>query len=74
MVFLNPEYHTPVKAALSPQSLRGGSDASYVTEAGIPCLDSMGTRGGKSHSINEFAHLDSLAVAAKRIAVIAMGI
>lgn len=59
---------------LSPQSLRGGSDASYVTGADIPCLDSMGTRGGKSHSINEFAYLDSMSEAAKRIAAIAINI
>ena len=59
---------------LSPQSLRGGSDGSYVASAGIPCLDSMGTRGGKSHSINEFAVLESLAESAKRIAAIAIGI
>ena len=59
---------------LSPQSLRGGSDAAYVTEADIPCLDSLGTRGGKSHNINEFAVIDSLAEAAKRIAAIVVGI
>lgn len=56
---------------LKPMQLRGGSDASYVTLAGIPCIDSLGTIGGGSHSIREFALLSSLTEAAKRIAAIA---
>jgi len=55
---------------LKPMQLRGGSDASYVTLAGIPCIDSLGTIGGGSHSIREFALLSSLTEAAKRIAAI----
>lgn len=54
--------------------LRGGSDAADATAYGIPCLDSLGTRGGNSHTIHEFAYLDSLAEAAKRVAAIAYGI
>ena len=50
---------------------RGGSDASYITKCGIPCIDSLGTEGGKSHSIDEFAKIPSLARAAKRIVAIA---
>ena len=46
----------------------GGSDAADVTEAGIPCIDSIGTRGGKIHSKDEFAYIDSLAESAKMIA------
>lgn len=53
---------------------RGGSDASYITQCGIPCIDSLGTEGGKSHSIDEFARLSSLVRAAKRIVAIAAGI
>lgn len=49
----------------------GGSDAADVTEYGIPCVDSIGIRGGKIHSGDEYAYLSSLAEAAKRIAVIA---
>lgn len=56
---------------LEPRMLRGGSDASYMTLYDIPCIDSLGTRGGGSHSINEHAYLASLAEAAKRIALIA---
>ncbi len=53
---------------------KGGSDAAYVTAAGIPCIDSLGVRGGDIHSINEYAYLDSLAASAKRIAAIALNI
>ncbi len=53
---------------------RGGSDASCVTQYGIPCIDSLGTEGGGSHSKNEFAKIYSLSKAAKRIAAIAYNI
>lgn len=46
----------------------GGSDAAEVTAAGIPCMDSLGTRGGRIHSTEEYAYLDSLAESAKRMA------
>ena len=47
----------------------GGSDAAYVTLAGIPCVENMGLIGGCPHTIQEFAYIDSLLQAAKRIAV-----
>jgi len=50
----------------------GGSDAAYITEAGIPCIDSVGPDGGGIHSVNEFAYLESLPAAAKRMAALAM--
>ena len=56
---------------LEGRMLRGGSDASYITRCGIPCIDSFGTVGGGSHSVGEFAKIDSLIEAAKRIAVVA---
>lgn len=49
----------------------GGSDAAYITEFGIPCIDSIGVDGGNIHSVNEFARLDSLKEAAKRLASVA---
>ena len=57
--------------ALTPIMQRGGSDAANVTAYGATCLDNLGTQGGKSHNINEFAWLESLPEAAKRIAAIA---
>ncbi|MBQ8388071.1 MAG: M20/M25/M40 family metallo-hydrolase [Clostridia bacterium] len=50
----------------------GGSDAAYVTESGIPCIDSLGVRGKDIHSGNERAYLASLAEAAKRIVAVAL--
>ena len=49
----------------------GGSDAADVTVFGIPCLDSLGVTGGKLHSKEEFANLDSLRSSAKRLAAVA---
>lgn len=48
----------------------GGSDAAYITEAGIACIDGMGADGGYIHTINEFARLDSLAESAKRLVAV----
>lgn len=47
----------------------GGSDAAYVTLAGIPCIDSLGVVGKAIHSKDESAELRSLLDAAKRLAV-----
>ncbi len=55
---------------LIPNKLNGGSDASDVSAAGIPCLDNLGIRGGKSHSENEFAYLESLVSCAKQLSAI----
>lgn len=48
----------------------GGSDAAYITECGIPCIDSIGTEGTGIHSVDEKAKLVSLSEAAKRIAAV----
>lgn len=48
----------------------GGSDAAYITEIGVPCIDSLGLVGGAIHSIDEYAYLSSLTERAKRIAAI----
>lgn len=57
---------------LRPILSRGGSDAADVTEAGIPCLDNFGTVGGWVHSTREYGRLDSLAPAARRLALAAL--
>ena len=51
-----------------------GSDAAYITEHGIPCVDSIGTEGANIHSVKEYMELGSLAAAAKRIASVAVDI
>lgn len=53
---------------LEGKSLPGGSDASDVSATGVPCLDSLGIQGGRSHSEDEFAILASLSASAKRLA------
>jgi len=50
----------------------GGSDAADMTAAGIPCLDGFGTSGGRCHSTEEYVDAASLAIAAKRMASIAL--
>lgn len=53
---------------LEPIFVNGGSDAAYVTEAGIPCVDSLGANGDFVHSTREMVLLSSVAEAAKRVA------
>lgn len=55
---------------LTPRACLSGSDAAYVTECGIPCVDNLGTEGGNIHSVNEYIYLTSLAASAKRIAAL----
>lgn len=62
---------------LTPMKFKGnfgGSDASDLTQLGITCVDSMGILGDHSHSIREYAELDSLVPCAKYLAVAAMGL
>lgn len=51
--------------------LTGGTDAADITKMGIPCLDGFGLIGGKIHNLGEYAEIDSLAFAAKRMASVA---
>lgn len=57
--------------ALVPFKRKGGSDAADITSFGIPCVDSLGVEGGRIHSPEEYAYLDSLSRSAKILAVIA---
>lgn len=56
---------------LTPKKRNGGSDAAYSTACGIPTVESWGTCGGKIHSPDEFAYLESLLESAKRCAAVA---
>ena len=53
---------------LAPAKRNGGSDAADVTARGIPCIDSLGTEGGKIHSPDEFCYLHAVTDSAKRLA------
>lgn len=59
---------------LKPVKHTGASDAADVTYAGAACIDSIGVRGGKIHSPNEFAYIESLAESAKRLVAVAANI
>ena len=48
----------------------GGSDAAYITQAGVPCVDNIGVAGKDGHSVRERALLSSLADSAKRMAAV----
>ncbi|MBQ2377387.1 MAG: M20/M25/M40 family metallo-hydrolase [Clostridia bacterium] len=50
---------------------KGDSDAADVTSFGIPCLDSIGVKGGEIHKTSEFAYLESLREAAQRVVAVA---
>jgi len=56
---------------LEARTAFGGSDAAYVTLAGIPCVDSIGIVGEWAHSVKEYAVMKSLAQSAKYQAAVA---
>ncbi len=58
---------------LSPTHGNGGTDAAYVTLAGIPCVDSFGVIGGDIHTVKEYALLDSLPSTAELICTVITG-
>ena len=69
---LNDIYERNGLPVLLPADRRlGGSDAAYITLAGVPCIDSLGVEGEHIHSKEERARLLSLLSAAKRLAVAA---
>ena len=69
---MNSIYELCGLPVLAPRHCLGGSDAAYTTQAGIPTVDSLGVDGGKIHSPNEFAYIESLVDCAKRLAAMAM--
>ena len=70
MAFANEALTAAGLEPLSVNNNTGGSDAAYVTLAGIPVMDSVGVIGGKAHTLEEYILIDEFALAAKRIAAI----
>ena len=68
---INEIYKTNNLPMLTARTCLSGSDAAYITEAGIPCVDNLGVAGKNIHSIREYATLDSLSTCAKRLAAVA---
>ncbi|MBQ4274162.1 MAG: M20/M25/M40 family metallo-hydrolase, partial [Clostridia bacterium] len=65
---MNAIYAANGMPELTPRTANGGSDAAYVTEHGIPCVDALGVAGGPIHTKNEYVTIESIADAAKRVA------
>ena len=38
----------------------GGADSAYEVKAGVPTICAVGVAGGKNHTVDEFAVVDSL--------------
>jgi len=57
---------------LSRKPSGGASDGNRLVAAGLPVVDSMGPRGGKLHSPEEFLVIDSLVERAKLAALVLM--
>lgn len=68
---INGIYKENALPQLSYRLATGGSDAAYITEAGIPCIDNVGVEGEFLHTEKEYARLASLAESAKRLAAVA---
>lgn len=68
---MNEIYKRSDLPILASRSCLSGSDAAYITQAGIPTVDNLGVDGGNIHSISEYARIDSLATSAKRLAAVA---
>lgn len=66
---MNAAYAENGLPILASRECPSGSDAAYITELGVPCVDCIGTEGRNIHSVNEYIELASLAESAKRIAV-----
>ncbi len=47
----------------------GGADSAHIVKAGVPTLCGMGVKGGRNHSKDEFAMVDSLTERAKLLAL-----
>ena len=69
---MNEIYSEVGLPAVGGTCANGGSDAAYVTIAGIPCVDSIGVSGGLIHNRGEYVLVDSIPQAAKRMAAVAM--
>ena len=69
---MNEAYAKAGLTQLKPFRRTGGSDAADVTVYGIPCVDSLGVSGGRIHSPEEYADLESLRESACRMAAAAL--
>ncbi len=71
---MNEIYVANGMSPLKERNRNAGSDAAEVTQAGIPCVECMGVKGGGMHCREEFAFLSSLAESAERLARVVLDI
>lgn len=67
---MNEIYRANGMPPVAERNRNAGSDAAEITQAGIPCVECMGVKGGGMHCREEFAFLSSLAQAAERLAYV----
>ncbi len=67
---MNEIYQKCNLPVLTARKCLSGSDAAYITQCKIPCVDNVGVEGTNIHSVNERARLSSLAESAKRMAAL----
>lgn len=65
---MNKIYEKCGMPVLKGRKSLGGSDAAYITQFNIPCVDCIGVEGGDIHATTEFMYLKSLKESATRIA------
>ena len=68
---INKIYEENGLPVLAMKSSRSGSDAAYITEIDVPCIDDVGVDGGELHSVKEYAIVSTLAESAKKQAAVA---
>ena len=68
---INKIYEENGLPVLAMKSSRSGSDAAYITEIDVPCVDDVGVDGGELHSVKEYAIVSTLAESAKKQAAVA---
>jgi glutamate carboxypeptidase len=57
---------------LSWRSTGGVCDGNILAEVGLPTIDTLGVRGGKIHTTEEYAHLESLTERSRLVALLLM--
>ena len=60
----------------SPKAITvgGGSDSAYTTMVGVPTVCAMGVKGGRNHTVDEFANVESLFMRAKLMCAVMLAL
>ncbi len=69
---MNEIYEKCSLPLLTARQSLGGSDAAFITCAGIPCVDSVAVDGDFIHTPREYARVSSLLESAKRLSAICL--